>query len=720
MNHVIYRAETAYPQHNGLKDGEPHYYYPNEFKTIVDIDNIQNFSNAIAYDNMFSHFTGDKYKYSREGNATFVTLNVYVIDIDNTHSENPEDWVGINEFIRKYKEWDFYIVTSKSHNIEKIDEKTKDVSSPRPRYHIYFLLDEEILDESKVPKTEKVKSFDESFDAAALGAKRFFYASPNAEIHENKGSRGDIVGVINSTKTKRQKTLQSWSKNTDVPDWHYYDDWVEGNTTAALKTFVTKQRKRGLSKEEIKILVEAGFNKMGITHKDIDYEMGPKGIITWAMKNIDPAPNLKDVNNDESFVVEIMPGKYVHLTEEDFKAKYSIVNYVEFSNNMNEKYKKTLYKNRDAIWDMKEEVYYEIKQIAKLYQKEVIEKSDFFVNAFVEWEKRTETYKRIEHSVVHKGEKIIDGEKVLYILDEQAAKRVQINPSPSQVYNVLNNSAQNYVPTTYSLDGQMGGGFIRGSSYGIEGRTGLAKSMWAENISLRLATAYDDPLRKKMNVFYFDSENGEYRFWKRAIHMYYDIDRASSSSALFKIQSEKNNIFKNLSYHIMPSFALNTNNLMEAIKTHNIKPDLIVIDLMDHLAASKSVETWWKELEVISADTTRLAMELDCVVFNILQSNSEGVDKDGLVERNAGTKTISGGVNKIKSFSAFWQMYNEWGPKYRGLANTAKSRDFINDPKDIYLEFKPSGRMEELTQKPQNIVQAAANISKKEFKEIRD
>ena len=102
------------------------------------------------------------------------------MDLDNDHSDNPQDWKTPDDVKAAFPGVMFYAVTSRNH----MKPKTKGgkVLAPRPKYHLYFPIDEE-TDFMKYAaiKTEMHRRFP-AFDDNALDAGRFLFGADSAEV----------------------------------------------------------------------------------------------------------------------------------------------------------------------------------------------------------------------------------------------------------------------------------------------------------------------------------------------------------------------------------------------------------------------------------------------------------------------------------------------------------------------------------------------------------
>ena len=669
----------------------------NDYPYQIEITSLEVFKDVISYDHMTARCENN----SREKGNKFLATNIFAVDFDNDHSNDPKEWVTIKQTIEKYKDFSFYLSTSKSHNIKKIrdeGEEEKTTDGPRPRFHIYFLLDKEETDAKRIPNAERIKNFDEFMDVSALGAKRFFYGNPNAEVFFNsQGWRFDILDEIESKSKTYKFNLSPKPKGREG-----YKKLVPGQTTTVAQTYIADLVKRGLNREEVEAIVEQarqeGYAKSERTSANDDWW---ERTITWSFDNV-KAEQSREQETDSIFV-EVAFNTVIAMSEEDFSNKYEVVSFDQFANDISSMYYKTLYKRGTAYYRIETDEFLEVKQLADLYKKFVFKLDQRYVSAFYEWDKRTSIYRKIEKSVVHAGEKTINGEKIYYIKDEDAANKILVSPTTQELMNQLKKQTASFVSTTYSLDNQLGGGFRKGSYYAYHGATGISKSYLGLNIATRLATCWQDLSLTPSTVLYLDSENGMQRLVERIGHIHYDINRNDHAGVMMKLLQEKNiNLFSNLHLQWIPSWSLSFDGVVDIVDQMKIEPDVIIVDLGNHLLPTKSSDVWWMDDDVLGSDAVRIALQLNCVVIMVFQSNQQDYQADGLVKRNVGLNSVGGGPGKIRAASGFWQMYNDWAHpgKYRGLANAAKSRDFVDDPKDIFLEFTPSSRLLELQIKP--------------------
>ena len=71
------------------------------------------------------------YKDDRRSIDNFMSSNVVVMDLDNDHTENPDEWIDEKLLEEVFDDVSFAIATSRNHL------KKKDGKAARPRFHIY-------------------------------------------------------------------------------------------------------------------------------------------------------------------------------------------------------------------------------------------------------------------------------------------------------------------------------------------------------------------------------------------------------------------------------------------------------------------------------------------------------------------------------------------------------------------------------------------------------
>lgn len=134
---------------------------------------------AVAFDHVFAEYRGN-----RRSIKNFVRSDCVAMDLDNGHSDNPEDWKDLDDVKEAFPGIPFYAVPSRNHM------KVKNGKAPRPKYHIYFPT-EEITDPDlyRAVKVATCKMFPE-FDEACTDPARFYFGVEAPEVITVKGKEG--------------------------------------------------------------------------------------------------------------------------------------------------------------------------------------------------------------------------------------------------------------------------------------------------------------------------------------------------------------------------------------------------------------------------------------------------------------------------------------------------------------------------------------------------
>lgn len=148
--------------------------YPNK----AEITNKEDMHSVIARDHVCGEF-----KKAHRSIDDFISSDVEVMDCDNDHSDNPEDWMTTDKYEELFPDVAYAIVPSKN------DGKVKGNKSARPRHHIYFP-HEKVTDAGEVAGIKtRLQEYAPFFDDNALDAARFIFGCNPSEIVWHEGSK---------------------------------------------------------------------------------------------------------------------------------------------------------------------------------------------------------------------------------------------------------------------------------------------------------------------------------------------------------------------------------------------------------------------------------------------------------------------------------------------------------------------------------------------------
>ncbi|VTY18740.1 phage/plasmid primase, P4 family [Streptococcus agalactiae] len=156
--------------HSGQTGVQTTIVYPHQV-TITDETSLKRVA-------QYDHVAG-LFKNSTRSNANFLKSDVLVMDIDNDHTENPDDWITEEYLKILFSDYHFALVTSRNHMVQKGNK------AERPKFHIYFQINE-VTDKDAYAflKAELTNRYN-FFDSNAKDAARFFFGNPNAQVFWN-------------------------------------------------------------------------------------------------------------------------------------------------------------------------------------------------------------------------------------------------------------------------------------------------------------------------------------------------------------------------------------------------------------------------------------------------------------------------------------------------------------------------------------------------------
>ncbi|MEE1598245.1 phage/plasmid primase, P4 family [Acidaminococcus fermentans] len=152
-----------------------------------EIQDAQALQEAAAFDHVCA-----AYKNNYRSRDNFLWSDVVVMDCDNNHTENPQEWVTGEKLLARLPGVAVAIVPSRNNG------KAKDGRTARPRFHAYFpipkLEDEKAYSLLKQEIRERFPFFDE----AALDSARFLYGTPTESVLWQEGEE-TILTIFQST-----------------------------------------------------------------------------------------------------------------------------------------------------------------------------------------------------------------------------------------------------------------------------------------------------------------------------------------------------------------------------------------------------------------------------------------------------------------------------------------------------------------------------------------
>lgn len=211
--------------HSGQTGVQTTTVYPNQV-TIIDEISLQT---VVQFDHVAGIFLNNA-----RSNANFIKSDVLVMDIDNDHSENPDEWMTVERLKEIFADCNFALVTSRSHM------QVKAGKVPRPKFHIYFQINEVADKDIYVAMKEELCNQYKFFDDNAKDAARFFFGNPKAKVIWN-----------DSWMTIDEDLVQEVEEDFDADFYRPPKDPIrEGSRNSTMSVFAAKILKRlGVTQE---------------------------------------------------------------------------------------------------------------------------------------------------------------------------------------------------------------------------------------------------------------------------------------------------------------------------------------------------------------------------------------------------------------------------------------------------------------------------------------
>ena len=182
-----------------------------------------------------------EYKNSYRNTDNFISSNCCAGDCDNTHSDDPKEWITPKDVAAAFPDVPFFVHYSRHHM------KAKGEKAARPKFHIGFRTDP--ITDPKLLKGLKERAHElfPYFDPQSMDSAHFFYGTENPQVE-----------LFPGTKTLNEFLCDD-EFDADMPQGSYGKKIVieEGRRNATMSRFAGKLVKRyGSTEEAFKIFME--------------------------------------------------------------------------------------------------------------------------------------------------------------------------------------------------------------------------------------------------------------------------------------------------------------------------------------------------------------------------------------------------------------------------------------------------------------------------------
>ena len=282
MKFTLYASDTKGNLSNCL--------YPRKIEVV----DTASFIEAIKFDHVSA-----KYKDNYRSNANFIKSDNLVLDCDNDHSDDPNDWVTSLDVAMVFSGIPFVIAYSRNNQREKGSK------SARPRFHVYFMIPE-ITDQAEYAYLkQQIASMFPCFDTNAIDSARFIFGTDNAVVEVFEGDKS-IVGLIDETIfsnwDEEQEEIPEGKRNNTMS--HYAGRIIKrfGNTDEAYELFLKQAEKCNppLEDRELKVIWASAISFGKKISFQEDYIPPEKYNAEFGLK----PPEYSDIGQAEVFVRE--------------------------------------------------------------------------------------------------------------------------------------------------------------------------------------------------------------------------------------------------------------------------------------------------------------------------------------------------------------------------------------------------------------------------------
>lgn len=169
------------------------------------ITSLDEFREAMRHDHVCA-----EYRNSHRSVTNFISADCLILDCDNTHSDDPADWVTPNDVKAAFPGVGMYFSYSRNHMREK------DGRAARPKFHVAFPIDPVGNAAEYAALLQRIITAYPQlrFDAGAKDAGRFFFGVEEPQVEMNEGSLPLTEFLKAATITATSSTIPAGQRNT--------------------------------------------------------------------------------------------------------------------------------------------------------------------------------------------------------------------------------------------------------------------------------------------------------------------------------------------------------------------------------------------------------------------------------------------------------------------------------------------------------------------------
>ena len=207
------------------------------FRQPARINCLQDLLQAAQYDHIFSQMR-DNYR----NGTNFLATNCLELDLDNTHSDDPDEWKSADDIAEAFPEVQLYYVYSRNHMKPKRDKQGR-IHEPRPKMHAYMPLSHTIKDHDEAEQLmsaarmimDHTHGQEHLFDQKAAHPEQMIYGVENPQGGEIEGDlcideyllRPEVQAIW-APMLEKEKDIEQKQTSEAGPDLQQVGlDWIE-------------------------------------------------------------------------------------------------------------------------------------------------------------------------------------------------------------------------------------------------------------------------------------------------------------------------------------------------------------------------------------------------------------------------------------------------------------------------------------------------------------
>lgn len=140
--------------------------YPNK----VTVTNASELQEAVKMDHVCA-----EYKNNYRSIDNFLKSNVVVMDLDNDHTDDPDEWITAEKLEELLPDISYAVAPSRNHMV------SKNGKAARPKYHVYFEIEAMTDAAAYAALKAAIHNAYPFFDGNALDAARFIFGADSGE-----------------------------------------------------------------------------------------------------------------------------------------------------------------------------------------------------------------------------------------------------------------------------------------------------------------------------------------------------------------------------------------------------------------------------------------------------------------------------------------------------------------------------------------------------------